>query len=305
MSVNVSTEELDQVLQTIEMFEVITQANPHDCQSLEILREAYWKLGRQKEAISTTRRLADAYMALGQYSSAMLEYEGILQKEPNSPDVVAMLGEVEAKLNQPPASGQNGTATNNIDLDFTAVVGSNPGLIATHSTKKTEHPAAKKIKLDPADDGNEAFAKFLIQNKLVDEEAAKTALAFVQKTNKELKGDMLAASLLDQLQKVETVDFEALMCSVIDRTKFAYIPLDYYDVDRQIVKMLPESVTLGRLIMPFDLVSRTLMIATVNPFDAAGKEAVQQLFDYSVQWHLATPSAMFKILNDTYRLAAR
>jgi hypothetical protein len=41
MSANVPTEEVDQILQTIEMFEVISQANPHDCQSLEILREAY------------------------------------------------------------------------------------------------------------------------------------------------------------------------------------------------------------------------------------------------------------------------
>jgi hypothetical protein len=305
MSANVSTEELDQILQTIEMFEVISQANPHDCQSLEILREAYWKISRQKEALGTTRRLADAYMSLGQYSSAMLEYEGILQKEPNSPDVLALLGEVEAKLNQPThLNGQNGVQSN-IDLDFTAVVGTNPGLIATNSTKRKEHPAAKKIKLAPGDDGNDSFAKFLIQNKLAGEEIVKPALEVVQKTNKEVKGDALAASLLDEIQKANQVDFDALLCGILDRAKFAFIPLDYYDVDRQIVKMLPENVTLGRLIVPFDLVSRTIMIATVNPFDAPGKEAVEQLFDYSVQWHLAAPSALYKVLRDTYRIPAK
>ena len=56
--------------------------------------------------------------------------------------------------------------------------------------------------------------------------------------------------------------------------------------------MLPESLTLGRLIVPFDLISRTIMIATANPFDAQGKEAVQQLLDYNIQWHVAAPAAI-------------
>ena len=35
-----------QLLQTVEMFEAVTQANPDDYQSLEILKEAYFKIGR-------------------------------------------------------------------------------------------------------------------------------------------------------------------------------------------------------------------------------------------------------------------
>ena len=69
---------------------------------------------------------------------------------------------------------------------------------------------------------------------------------------------------------------------MIDRTKFAYVPLEYYDVDRQIARMLPDHLTLGRLFVPFDLISRTIMVACCNPFDAAGREAVQQSLDYTV-----------------------
>ena len=50
--------------------------------------------------------------------------------------------------------------------------------------------------------------------------------------------------------------------------------------------------------VPFDILSRTVMIATANPFDALGKEAVQQLLDYNVQWHLASPQAIFKVLGE-------
>jgi hypothetical protein len=37
-----------QLRQTIEMFEVITQSQPQDYQSLEILKEAYLKLGLER-----------------------------------------------------------------------------------------------------------------------------------------------------------------------------------------------------------------------------------------------------------------
>src|SRR5439155_3129121 len=55
-----------QLSQTIEMFEVITQSQPHDYQSLEILKEAYTKLGREKEVIGTSKRIAEAYVQMGQ-----------------------------------------------------------------------------------------------------------------------------------------------------------------------------------------------------------------------------------------------
>src|SRR2546428_3459045 len=79
------------------MFEVITQSQPLDCQSLEILKEAYSKLGRQKEVVATSKKIAEAYVNLGQLSSAILEYESILQRFPDDPDVQAALTQIEDK----------------------------------------------------------------------------------------------------------------------------------------------------------------------------------------------------------------
>lgn len=294
MSADVSTDEQGQLLQTVEMFEVITQANPHDCQSLEILKDAYWKLGRQNEALAVTRRLADTYMQLGQYSSALLEFEGILQKQPDNPEILAMLGEVEAKL------AHGGDSGGGIDLDFEKIATDDPTLITTDATRKPE--AAKAFKLTPGNDGNDPLAKFLIQHRLVPEELVTAALADVRQTNADLDPQAIAASLIDYVTKNELVNLDTVLCGILERTKFAFIPLHYYDVDRQIVRMLPESLTLGRLIVPFDVISRTMMIATANPFDAQGKEAVQQLVDFNVQWHVAPPDAIVKVLRDTYRI---
>ncbi len=307
MSNQVSTEEKEQILQTIEMFEVITQTNPDDCQSLEILKEAYWRLGKQKEALAVTRKLADAYMAEGQYSSAMMEYEGILQKDPNSPGVAALLGAVEAKLNL--SGRENGNSSENgdaaIDLDFSAfgnVTQEEATLMATDSTRKLERPARRDFDIALTDDGNEPLAKFLLQHRLIPEDVVNNALSRVTKMNENLANHGMATSLLSEIVITRVVEMTPLLCGILDRTKFAYIPLESYDVDRQVVKMLPESLTLGRLIVPFDIISRTVMIAMANPFDSLGKEAAQQLLDYNIQWHLASPEAVAKILRDTYRL---
>ncbi len=313
----ISTEEQEQLLQTIEMFEVITQANPQDCQSLEILKDAFQRVGKQTEALDTARKLADAYVQLGQYSAAMLEYEGILQKAPDNPEVIAALGEVEDMLHKSgqlkPAQPTNGgiPPPAGINLDFRAAVSTTGGgtLMTTPATLRPDGGSGMRlaghrehVDLALAEDGNEPLAKFLIQHRLVTEEVASSALERVMKKNKDLGPNIFGTSLVDEICRRGSLELDTLLSGILDRSKFAYIPLEYYDVDRSVVKMLPEALTIGRLMVPFDIISRTVMIATANPFDALGKEAAQQLLDYNVHWHLASPQAIFKVLGETYRL---
>jgi tetratricopeptide (TPR) repeat protein len=307
-----SAEEEEQLRQTIEMFEVITQANPHDTQSMEILKEAYSKIGRQDDATGVQRRLAAAFMELGQYSSAMLEYENILQKDPDNAEIIAALGEVEERLRESqkaPQRPQDGAEA--ISLDFGKIV--DGGQIMATKQTQSERPGTPGPKLKSggvrvelgANDGNDALVKFLLQHKLAPEDVVTQAVTIARRKNKDRAENQLACSVLDEIIARGSGDSEQLICGILDRSKFAYIPLDNYDVDRQIVRMLPENLTLGRLIVPFDILSRTMMVAVANPFDAPGKEAVQQLVDYNVQWHFAEPAAVLKILNDVYQLQAR
>jgi hypothetical protein len=140
---------------------------------------------------------------------------------------------------------------------------------------------------------------------LFSEKDVTLALDDVKRLNKDLTGQALAVSLLDHLCKDNVEVLESVLSALIDRTKFAYVPLEYYDLDRQIAPMLPEHLTLGRMFVPFDLVSRTMMVACCNPFDASGREAVQQSVDYTVMWYLARPAALIKSLQSIYRLDTR
>jgi tetratricopeptide (TPR) repeat protein len=286
-----SEEEHNQIAQTIEMFEAITQTQPDDYQSLEILKEAYGKIGKHDDSLRVSRRLAESYFNVGSYTLAIQECEVILVKEPNAPDILAMLGEIETRLQ---ASGQaiaSGGENGLIDKAGGSLIDVN------------KRGGSRPTEL--GDRGDDHLAKFLIVQQLFSEEEVKAALDTVQHANKDLSGQALAVSLLDSLCKENVESLEKVLSALIDRTKFAYIPLEYYDVDRQIAPMLPENLTLGRLFVPFDLVSRTMMVACCNPFDAAGREAVQQSVDYTVMWYLSRPAAIVRSLQGIYRLDTR
>jgi len=289
-----SEEEHTQIVQTIEMFEAITQTQPDDYQSLEILKEAYQKVGRHDESLRVSRRLAEAYFNVGSHTSAMQECEAILVKDPNAPDILAMLGEIETRLQ---ASGQ---------AIASAASKNGPTEESDGSLIDIGSRAGKVGKLANLHErGDDHLAKFLVVQQLFAEEEVHGALESVNQLNKDLSGQALAVSLLDHLCKENVERLEAVLSALIDRTKFAYVPLEYYDVDRQIAPMLPDYLTVGRLFVPFDLVSRTVMVACCNPFDATGREALQQSVDYTVAWYLARPSAIVKNLQFIYRLDAR
>ena len=315
MDAKLTSEEYAQILQTIEMFEVISQAEPGDCQSYDILKEAYLKIGQIEAALQVSRKLAEAYLNMGLYSSALLECEGILQLSPNSPDIVALMGEIESRT--APANGRNNGVNGHgggFGLIDDLATDQSASLIAL-SPARAKPPGggrngssstpAETPALEGTDDGNEHFAKFLTFHRIAVEAEVSAALGRVQQINSRLEGQGLASSLLEELTRTGTYEIDSLLSSLIDATKFGYVPLEYYDVDRSVVRMLPDSLTLARLIVPFDIVSRTMMVAICNPFDAAAKQAVQSSLDYHIQWYLAKPAAVSRILRDVYRLDAR
>ncbi len=332
--------EREQLLQSIEMFEAVVKATPDDHATLQILKEAYWKLGRLPEARATGRRLADLYMELEQPMAALAEYKALLEQDPNGEDpasngVYELIAELEQTLRgksvPPPApialdfdsvEGVKETAPPKTSrlADLGLQVAGAPAdsidlpigfyqpdagvemrtLIATPATVMPGAAAPKPVSTD----GLEPLARFLVQHQLVSQEVVDAALQEVRllaATAGVRQGLSPAPSLLHELYKAN-IDPEPLISAIIDRTRFAFMPLEYYDIDRHIVKMLPESLTLGHLVVPFDLVGRTLMVAIDNPFDAAARNAVQQSADYHIQWHVAFPHVIQRILREVYRL---
>src|SRR5580658_3769641 len=142
-----------QLRQTIEMFEVITQSQPQDYQSLEILKEAYLKLGMEKEVVQTSKRIAQAYVQLGQLSSAILEFETILQRHPDDKDAMAAMSQIESKAN-------NLTAPQPVEMEHPTKID------PTSITNKGDGEGKAQVAVD---DGRAPMHKFFVESKLITE----------------------------------------------------------------------------------------------------------------------------------------
>jgi tetratricopeptide (TPR) repeat protein len=296
-----------QLLQTVEMFEVIAQSQPDDYQSLLLLKEAYQRLGRTTDILRVGRQLADAYVHTGQIPSAIREYEEIVQRQPDATDVAEIIEELLQRVRTAPKEGRLKASTSDgtqIDIPWGDLGSVDEALIATDKTRIDGSPERRKVL--QGDDGLEPFGRFLANNNLFSRSRVQEAIKKVREINANDQGRTIAASLLDYLMKdLDPSQREATIATIIDQTRFPYVPLEYYQVDRQIVRTLPEDITLGRLVVPFDMMGRTLMIALCNPFDGVVKDTAQSLLDHEILWYFASPESIIKTLTDAYRLTDR
>jgi hypothetical protein len=282
MPVSVTSNEEAQLSQTIEMFEVITQSQPLDYQSLEILKEAYVKLGRQKDAVRTSKRIAEAYLSLGQLSSAILEYESILQRFPGDPDVQRALSEIEIKasnLAMPKPAFDPGEKVPSLSR----------GLV-----KRSERPLASAH----IDDGRQHMQKIFVDGKFMS--AADFSLHWpavdLQETPKQA-----AAPFIQILADRQMVPVETALKLVLEKSRLCYLPIERYEVDMDLARGFPRDVCLRWCILPFDRMSKSILVATANPFNRQAAQDLEAFAKNRLLWYIAAPGELEKALRKVFR----
>ncbi len=273
--------EAAQLGQTIEMFEVITQSQPQDYQSLEILKEAYSKLAREADVIKTSKRIAEAYVQLGQLSSAILEYETILQRSPNDPDVLTALKSIESRA-----------STFAAQPSFTEAAAAEKPV--ARATKKS----ADKAGAAPVDDGRQTMYKFFVESKIIspgdfdlcwtspDPVAPPTAITepFVQ-----------------ALHEKKILDLDKSLKLLVDKARVAYLPLDKYDADLDMTRGFSGDICRRWCVLPFDKMSKTILIATANPFNQQALRDFKEATPLRLVWYLCSPVDIIKNLQKVFR----
>jgi len=271
-----------QLGQTIEMFEVITQSQPHDYQSLEILKEAYSKLGREKELVVTSKRIAEAYVQMGQLSSAILEYETILQRYPGDADVQAALQEIERKADN---------------------IAARPMLAETAAiVRDTEAAKAKKKPGKPAladiDDGRKAMLKVFVEGKII------TAGDFDLCWNSpdlSVPPNGANAPFIQLLADKGILPAETSLKLLTDRTRVPYLPLDKYDLDIDLARTFPAETCRRWCVLPFDRMSKLVLVATANPFNQQAAKELSEATANRLLWYLVPPADLIKNLRKVFR----
>lgn len=284
MASTLSQSEAAQLAQTIEMFEVITQSQPHDYQSLEILKEAYSKLGRDKDVVSASKRIAEAYVQMGQYSSAILEYETILQRYPEDPDVQSALKEIESKAN-------NISAQPMLTEPAAIVRPSDAGV------KGAKKPAGKTTPTD-IDDGRNAMHKIFVDGKVIS--AGDFDLCWSTP-------DLMASPngviepFIQVLADKGVLQADTALKLLSDRTRVAFLPLDKYDLDLDLARTFPAETCQRWCVLPFDRMSKSVLVATANPFNQQAAKELSEATSNRLIWYLVPPADLVKNLRKIFR----
>jgi len=239
MTTTLNPGEESQLLQTIEMFEVITQSQPQDYQSLEILKEAYMKLAREGDVIKTSRRIAEAYVHLGQLSSAILEYESILQRQPDDADVLAALGEIESK-----ASSLSSAPP---DLQFPE-----PLEVIQPTEASLNNVASQRATPADIDDGRTTMHKLFVESKLISQ--GDFDLCW-QTPNLRLPPGRPLDPFIQLLADKGTLALEKSLRLLSEKARMGYLPLDKYDADLELARSFPMESCQRWCVLPFDKMS--------------------------------------------------
>ena len=284
MTTTLNPGEESQLLQTIEMFEVITQSQPQDYQSLEILKEAYMKLAREEDVIQTSRRIAQAYVHLGQLSSAILEYESILQRRPDDADVLAALGEIESK-----ASSLNSSTP----LDLEA-----PAERVQPTETSLNGAGGQRIVPTDVDDGRLMMHKLFVDTKLISQ--GDFDLCW-QAPNMHLPPGRPIEPFIQLLADKGTVPLEKSLRLLSDKTRLGFLPLEKYDADLDLARSFPMESCQRWCVLPFDRMSKSVLIATPNPFNRQAAKELEAATQARLLWYLAPPADIMKWLRRAFR----
>jgi tetratricopeptide (TPR) repeat protein len=269
-----------QLLQTIEMFEVIVQSQPNDCQSLEILKEAYSKLGRETDVIDTSKRIAQAYVQTGQLSSAILEFETILQRRPDDAEVQAALKEIESRASNagmPAAAGEPAALA-----------------LAANAGAKTSHASSEEI-----DDGRKAIYKIFVDNsRLVS--AGDFDLCW-HRQDLAASPPQVVEPFIQTLHDRGILPVEKSLKLLSDKSRTAYLPLEKYDVDIDLTRGFPVDTCRRWCVLPFDRMSKAILVATANPFNQQAVKELSQATPHRLVWYLAPPADLLVNLRKAFR----
>ncbi len=285
MASTLSPSEEAQLAQTIEMFEVITQSQPQDYQSLEILKEAYLKLNREKDVINTSKRIAQAYVQMGQLSSAILEYETILQRHPNDPDVQAALQEIESKANNFPVEAPAPSDT--------IIVAQAPAAPAKAAPKTPGKAIPTEV-----EDGRRAMHKLFVDSKLIT--SGDFDLCWSTPDLLSPPGGVVEPFIQILADKgVLPVDKSLKLLS--DKSRFAFLPLNSYDIDLDLARSYPSETCQRWCVLPFDRMSKSILVATANPFNQQAAKELATATPNRLLWYLVPPADLVSNLRKVFR----
>jgi type IV pilus assembly protein PilB len=108
----------------------------------------------------------------------------------------------------------------------------------------------------------------------------------------------LIGEILVELGYVKEVDIAQ---ALTDQYGFPYLPLSNYDIDSEIVNIIPARVARQYMLVPIDKIGNNLTIAMSNPLNMQAIEDIELLSGCLVQTFVSTSSDIKRAIAKHYK----
>jgi hypothetical protein len=88
---------------------------------------------------------------------------------------------------------------------------------------------------------------------------------------------------------------------ILDKSRLCFLPLEKYDIDVDLARSFPREICQRWCVLPFDQMSKSLLVATTNPFNKQASYDLESFSGNRVLWYVVTPGELLKLLRKVFR----
>jgi hypothetical protein len=86
-----------------------------------------------------------------------------------------------------------------------------------------------------------------------------------------------------------------------DKGRVGFLPLERYDIDVELARTFPADVCRRWCVLPFDRLSKSILVATANPFNRQALAELEETTKQRLLYYLAPPADIIKVLKRVFR----
>jgi Type II secretion system (T2SS), protein E, N-terminal domain len=111
----------------------------------------------------------------------------------------------------------------------------------------------------------------------------------------------VAEPFIHMIADMGLMEADAALKLLCDRSRVAFLPLERYDLDMDLARSFPAETCRRWCVLPFDRMSKSVMVATANPFNQQAAKELAEATSNRLLWYLVPPAELLKNLRKAFR----
>jgi len=232
--------------------------------------------------IDLVEALEDAFGLLARHARARVLDDDL------DPRTIRLDADVQAALRQIEDKASNSAAQS---------AAAEPAALASQTEttrfRKKAHAAQEEI-----DDGRKTMHKIFVESKIIS--AGDFNLCWHTPDLAGAQPDV-AEPFVQMLNDKGLFPMDKSLKLLADKSRTGFLPLDRYDVDMDLLRGFPADVCRRWCVAPFDRMSKSILVATANPFNQQAVKDLAEATTHRLLWYLAPPADLISNLRTAFR----